>query len=355
MKRFIITLSIVVFIFLISCSKKSDETIKTSNGVDTPSTPFDLKAPFGFPPIVIPGNNPMTVEGIALGKKLFYDPILSLDNTQSCGSCHNQKFAFTDSSLQFSKGITGEFGDRNGMPIMNLAWEKRFFWDGGAATMEDQVIGPITNPVEMHETLPNVLRKLNSHKDYPRLFKRAFGTDSITSQLLMKAVAQFERTVISANSKFDKYIRGEVDLTLDELKGKELYEDQTKGDCFHCHVVGSTFTDFEFRNNGLDSIFTDLGRYRITLKESDKGKFKTPSLRNIELTAPYMHDGRFKTLEEVMEHYNTEFKVTSPNLAADIALAKKGRLNTTEKMQIIAFLKTLTDTEFINNPNFKKP
>ena len=355
MKKYLFFIIIIGVLFVISCSKNTDVTVNTNNSIDTPATPFILNAPFGFLPIVIPINNKMTVEGITLGRKLFYDPMLSLDNSQSCGSCHNQKFAFTDSTLQFSKGITGEIGTRNAMPIMNLAWERKFFWDGGAATLEDQVIGPITNPIEMHETLNNVLSKLNKHNEYPRLFKRAFGTDSITTQLLMKAVAQFERTIISANSKYDKYVRGEAELTFDELKGKELYEDQNKGDCFHCHVVGSTFTDFEFRNNGLDSIFTDLGRYKNTLKETDKGKFKTPSLRNIELTAPYMHDGRFKTLDEVLEHYNSGFKVTSQNLAADIALAKKGRLSIEEKQQIIAFLKTLTDTEFINNPNFKKP
>lgn len=354
MKKYIFYLLIAYISIILSCSK--DPVVINSNVVvDTPAVLFNLNTPVGFPKINIPASNLLTVEGIALGRKLFYDPILSLDNTQSCGSCHNQSFGFTDNGLQFSKGITGEIGNRNSMPIMNLAWERAFFWDGGAATIEDQVIGPITNPIEMHETLPNVLRKLNADATYKKLFKRAFGSDSITTKQIMKAIAQFERTVISANSKYDKYVRGEAELTFDELKGKELYEDQTKGDCFHCHVVGSTFTDFDFKNNGLDSVFTDLGRYRVTLKETDKGKFKTPTLRNIELTAPYMHDGRFKTLEEVLEHYDSGFKVTSQNLASDIALSKKGRLNETEKQQIIAFLKTLTDYDFINNPNFKKP
>ena len=354
MKKNIFYLLISYVAIIFSCSK--DPVITTSNiVVDTPAVLFNLKTPVGFPKINIPASNLLTVEGIALGRKLFYDPILSLDNTQSCGSCHNQKFAFTDSTLQFSKGITGEIGSRNAMPIMNLAWERAFFWDGGSATIEDQVIWPITNPIEMHETLPNVLRKLNADATYKKLFKRAFGSDSITTKHIMKAIAQFERTVISANSKYDKYVRGEVELTFDELKGMELIEDQTKGDCFHCHVLGSTFTDFDFKNNGLDSVFTDLGRYRVTLKETDKGKFKTPTLRNVELTAPYMHDGRFKTLEEVLEHYNTGFAENSPNLDVNIALGKKGRMSETEKQQIIAFLKTLTDYDFINNPNFKKP
>jgi cytochrome c peroxidase len=354
MKKNIFYLLITFGTIIFSCSKDPVITI-SNNVIDTPAVLFNLNTPVGFPKINIPASNLLTVEGIALGRKLFYDPILSLDNTQSCGSCHNQKFAFTDSTLQFSKGITGEIGNRNAMPIMNLAWERAFFWDGGSATLEDQVIGPITNPIEMHETLPNVLRKLNADATYKKLFKRAFGSDSITTKQIMKAIAQFERTVISANSKYDKYVRGEVELTFDELKGMELIEDQTKGDCFHCHVLGSTFTDFDFKNNGLDSVFTDLGRYRVTLKETDKGKFKTPTLRNVELTAPYMHDGRFKTLEEVLEHYNTGFAENSPNLDVNIALGKKGRMSETEKQQIIAFLKTLTDYDFINNPNFKKP
>jgi cytochrome c peroxidase len=355
MKKYITLLIIVITISVFSCKKDTSVSNNNNQSInDTPATPFNLVAPPNFPPIIIPADNPMTVEGIALGRKLFYDPILSLTNTQSCGSCHNQNFAFTDSTLQFSKGVTNEFGNRNAMPIMNLAWERTFFWDGGAATLEDQVIGPIENPLEMHEQLPNVLKKLNNHPEYPKLFKRAFGTDSITTKLLMKSIAQFERTLISANSKYDQYVRGEVELTVDELKGKELYEDQTKGDCFHCHAMGSTFTNFEFKNNGLDSVFADLGRAKITKNEKDIGKFKTPSLRNIALTAPYMHDGRFKTLEEVLDHYNTNF-VISPTLSVDIALAKKGRLNETEKQQIIAFLKTLTDNSFINNPNFKKP
>lgn len=355
MKKYIILSICLITVGVFSCKKDTVvNTINNPSGIDSPATPFSLVTPIGFPPIIIPANNPMTVEGIALGRKLFYDPILSLTNTQSCGSCHNQNFAFTDSTLQFSKGVTNEFGNRNSMPIMNLAWEKKFFWDGGAATLEDQVIGPIENPLEMHEQLPNVLKKLNSHPEYPKLFKRAFGTDSITTPLLMKSISQFERTLISANSKYDQFVRGEAELSLDELKGKELYEDQTKGDCFHCHTLGSTFTDFEFRNNGLDSVFSDIGRAKVTKNDKDIGKFKTPSLRNIELTSPYMHDGRFKTLEEVLDHYNTNF-VQSPTLDVNIALAKKGRLNEIEKQQIIAFLKTLTDNDFINNPNFKKP
>ena len=357
MKNKIIIFFVAFLTLIIACQKDNDivsPVPKLDN--DTPASPFLLLTPAGFPPIKIPATNPLTVEGIALGRKLFYDPILSLDNSQSCASCHNQNFAFTDNNSKFSRGIFGDLGDRNAMPIMNLAWEKKFFWDGGVATLEDQVIAPILNPIEMHETLPNVLNKLRNHPEYPRLFKRAFGTDTITTMLLMKVVAQFERTIISANSKYDKYVRGELDLSADELAGKELFIDQAKGDCNHCHILGSTFTDFDFKNNGLDSVFKDLGRYNITLKDSDKGKFKTPTLRNIELTAPYMHDGRFTTLEQVIEHYNSNFIIT-PTTDVNIVLLDKlrGRLTTSEKSQIIAFLKTLTDYDFISNPNFKKP
>jgi cytochrome c peroxidase len=357
MKNKIIIFFVAFIAILIACQKDNDIVSPVPKlEVDSPATPYNLVTPAGFPPIKIPTINPLTVEGIALGRKLFYDPILSLDNTQSCASCHRQNYAFTDSNTTYSKGITGAIGFRNAMPIMNLVWEKKFFWDGGSATLEDQVIAPILNPIEMHETLPNVLNKLRNHPEYPKLFKKAFGTDSITTMLLMKAVAQFERTIISANSKYDKYVRGELDLSADELAGKELFIDQEKGDCNHCHILGSTFTDFDFKNNGLDSVFKDLGRYNITLKDSDKGKFKTPTLRNIELTAPYMHDGRFTTLEQVIEHYNSDFIIT-PTTDVNIALLDKlrGRLTATEKLQIIAFLKTLTDYDFITNPNFKKP
>ncbi|UPT69168.1 MAG: c-type cytochrome [Sphingobacteriales bacterium JAD_PAG50586_3] len=273
----------------------------------------------------------------------------------SCGSCHKQQFAFVDSTLQYSTGIDNIAGTRNAMPLFNLGWStKGFLWDGGATDLESQVIGPIQNPVEMHESLPNALSELNNHPQYPLLFKAAFGTDSITIPLVMKAIAQFERTLISANSKYDLYLRGEATLTPQETNGLQLYSDMAKGDCNHCHVLGSTFTDFEFRNTGLDSIAVDNGRYLISLNPNDKGKFKTPSLRNIALTAPYMHDGRFGTLEQVLDFYNTGFHYPS-NLDANLQTAVKGRLNPQEMQDLIAFLNTLTDTEFINNPNHSKP
>jgi cytochrome c peroxidase len=341
--KFVLVASLLVFVF--ACKKKENN--------QTNLTPYVLNIPPGFPSMVIPSNNPLTEEGVALGKMLFFDPILSGDNTMSCGSCHKQQFAFVDSSNQFSTGIDGLKGDRNSMPLYNLAWSKGFFWDAGAADMETQVVGPIENPLEMHESLTNALNELNSHPTYPALFKKVFGGDKITTSMIMRAIAQYERILISGNSKYDQYLRGEAQLTASEQRGLNLYVDMNKGDCNHCHVIGGLFTDFELRNTGLDSIAVDPGRARITLNPLDSGKFKTPSLRNIEVTGPYMHDGRFETLEQCIEHYNTGFRYTQ-NLDPNLEYAKKGRLNQAEIEDIVAFLKTLTDTEFLNNPKFKQ-
>ena len=331
-----------------ACKKKSTNTV-------TPGpTPYTLTIPAGLPAMNIPADNPMTVEGVALGRKLFYDPILSGNRTMSCASCHNQAYSFTDSGKQYSTGIDGIQGTRNAMPLVNLGYAKGFFWDGGAADVESQVIGPIQNPVEMHETLANAIHKLNTDPDYPALFKKVFGGDTINTPMVMKAIAQFERTMLSANSRYDQYKQGKISLTAQEMNGMALFQDEAKGDCSHCHVLGSTFTDFEYRNNGVDSIYTDAGRYRITLIGSDSGKFKTPSLRNIALTAPYMHDGRFSTLQECLDHYNTGFHY-STNLDPVLSTAVKGRMTTQDMADIIAFLNTLTDTSFVNNTAFAKP
>ncbi|MES2617976.1 MAG: cytochrome c peroxidase [Bacteroidota bacterium] len=338
---------ISAIIIFIGCAKDND--LKTEEGL----TPYELVIPPGLPPMVIPADNPMTVEGVALGKQLFYDPILSGDNTQSCGSCHKANFSFSDSTIQFSIGIDKLPGTRNAMPIVNLGYQKQFFWDGGAANLESQVIGPIQNPVEMHESLTNALSELNAHADYPALFKKVFGGDKITTPMVMKAIAQFERTLISGNSKYDRVKQGLASFTPQEQRGLQWYTDINKGDCGHCHVIGSTFSDFEYRNTGLDSIPVDKGRSLITLNNNDDGKFKTPSLRNIALTAPYMHDGRFKTLEECIQHYNIGFKYAE-NIDPNLGNSQKGRMNPMDVQDIIAFLNTLTDFEFVNNPKFRE-
>lgn len=342
MKKIIVAFIFIAPLLFVACDKGEDEV--------PAATPYTLVIPQGLPPMNIPSNNPLTVEGVALGKRLFYDPILSANNTQSCASCHIQETGFSETT-QYSTGIDGIEGNRNAMPLINLGWQTKFFWDGGANGLESQVIGPITNPIEMHETMENVVAKLNAHAEYPDLFKAAFGSAEASSQNIMRAVAQFERTLISGNSKYDQYMRGETFLSSQELNGLSLFTDMEKGDCSHCHSLGSTFSDFEFRNTGLDSIPVDEGRYLITLNSNDRGKFKTPSLRNVELTAPFMHDGRFQTLLECVQHYNTGFRY-SANLDPNLSFAVKGRMTQQEMEDLVAFMKTLTDEEFVNNPAF---
>ncbi len=345
-------------------------------GPDTPpptTTPVELEYPQDglLPPPTIPADNPLTKEGIALGRMLFYDPILSGDSTQSCASCHMQAFAFTDSA-RFSRGITGAVGTRNAMQIINAAWQHDFFWDGRASSLEEQALAPVENPVEMAAQWPDVIARLQRHPTYPELFYKAFGTRTITRELVVKAIAQFERTLLSFNSKYDRYKRGEVQLTPLEKLGEQLFFSEplinevgvklvAGGDCFHCHG-GLLFTDNLFHNNGLDSAatiddFPDPGLGGITGRPEDYGKFKTPTLRNIELTAPYMHDGRFATLEEVIrEHYN-KGGYWSPTVDPLMKFAGKGglRLSDMEIQALVAFLKTLTDTSFLHNPAFSNP
>jgi cytochrome c peroxidase len=343
-KRHILAL-LAISLAVYSCRKEAE-----SKG----PVPYKLSIPSGLPAMAIPETNPLTEEGIELGRRLFYDPILSGNNAMSCGTCHKQQFAFTDSTLRFSIGVDGLPGTRNTMSLVNLGYQKKFFWDGGAADIESQVIDPIQNPLEMHETLPRMIEKLNGHPEYPALFEKVFGNRTITTPMVMKAIAQFERTLISGNSKFDQFKRGLASLSDQEKRGMAIFEAEERGDCVHCHTLGSTFSDFEFRNTGLDSIAADAGRYRITLLATDSGKFKTPSLRNIDVTAPYMHDGRFRTLEECVDHYNTNFHYTK-YLDGNIVRLQKGRLNAQEKADLVAFLHTLTDHEFLSNPKFGPP
>jgi cytochrome c peroxidase len=338
----IISIAIVAFI---SCQKEIKENAPKL-------TPLVLNTN-GLPDMIIPANNPLTEEAVALGRKLFWDPILSANNTQSCGNCHNPSFAFVDSTNQFSKGIDGFFGNRNSMTLANIGYSSTLFWDGRASTLEEQALGPIQNPVEMHNTLENMVLHLKADKNYPLEFYKVFGSVEIVPEMVAKVISSFERTMISNNSKFDKYQRGEISLTAQETRGKNLFVDMNKGDCNHCHTLGANFTDFEFRNTGLDSIPIDLGRYEVTKNHEDKGKMKTPTLRNIELTAPYMHDGRFETLFQCIEHYNKNFKYTE-NLDPNLEHSIKGRLTYSEIDDIIVFLKTLTDYEFINNKKFTK-
>ncbi|MDA0746075.1 MAG: cytochrome-c peroxidase [bacterium] len=285
----------------------------------------------------------MTLEGIELGKKLFFDPILSVDSTKACASCHNFQFAFTDPNT-FSKGVAG-FTRRNSMPLMNVAWMPALFWDGRAESLEAQALLPVEDKVEMGETWENVIEKLKRHPAYPDLFKQAFGDVPITSDLAVKAIAQFERTLISANAKWDRIQAGQATFTPQEKQGFDIFSSE-KSECFHCHIPGM-FTDNRFHNNGLQSTVADSGLAAVTENEFHLGQFKVPTLRNVEYTAPYMHDGRFQTLEDVIEFYDHSVQ---PSATLDPLMQNARKLNLTqaEKEALIAFLKTLSDPGFLN-------
>ena len=306
---------------------------------------------------VIPADNPQTVEGVALGKRLFFDTILSADGTKSCASCHSPQSAFTDNTPT-SVGIDGIAGTRNSMPIFNLAWNynERFAWDGKELSLERQAEEPVQNPIELHSNWDNVVQRLQAHSEYPELFQSAFNTSTITKELTTKAIAQFERTLISANSKFDRYSLGEATLTQQELNGLDIFLREDKGDCFHCHGNPNNplWTNNDFHNNGLDTTFSDLGLGAVTGDPNDNGKFRSPSLRNLAYTAPYMHDGRFTTLDEVIDHYSEGLQ-NSPTIDPLMKKIDEGgvQLTTQEKADLKAFLLTLSDPSFIDNPDFQ--
>jgi cytochrome c peroxidase len=324
---------------------------------------YKLDLPFWLPTPIIPTDNPLTLEGVALGRMLFYDPILSADSTQSCSSCHNPKLAFTDGQAT-SVGIRGIRGKRSSMSLVNLAFNPNgFFWDGGVPTLEAQALLPIEDHLEMDDTWENVERKLRQHGKYPALFRKAFGIErkrELTRDLVVKAIAQFERTLISGNSKFDRIIwLNDGWLEDDEERGRRLFffepSDINHPGCSHCHFE-PLYTDNNFHNNGLDAVptleaFADLGRGRVTKNRFDNGKFRAPTLRNIALTAPYMHDGRFATLEEVLEQY----AAGGHGVENENANIMPFPLSERDRRDLIAFLKTLTDTSFINNPAFSNP
>ncbi len=344
----------ICFIFLlISCASKEEDIYEP--------IPYNLQIPQLFADKliapVLPADNPLTVEGVALGKKLFTDKILSGNQTQSCAHCHRLQEAFSHSQ-QFSEGANGTFGHRNSMPLFNLAWnfDELFFWDGKEFSLENQAFEPVSNPIEMNADWKAIEDRLNNHDAYPSLFQQAFGTSKIDSNLVVKAIAQFERTLISGNSKFDNYLLGKATLTPQEKNGFDVFMDEAKGDCFHCHGSNNNplWTDNQFHNNGLDASFLDLGLGAVTGDPADNGKFKTPSLRNLTFTAPYMHDGRFTTLEEVINHYSEGLQFSS---TIDPLMKKVNqggvRLTEQEKADLKAFLLTLTDLDFINNPDLK--
>ncbi|GAA4889691.1 cytochrome c peroxidase [Flaviramulus aquimarinus] len=348
-----ISYGMLLLCICLSCSNESvEQYVPTPSALEIPKLfENNILSP------VIPVDNPQTVEGIALGKKLFFDPLLSIDNTQACADCHAPEHAFSDPD-RFSDGVDGFLGTRNSMPLFNLAWnyDEKFFWDGKSFSLEHQAFSPVTDPIEMKSTWAQVEQKLQQHSEYPDLFEKAFGNQAIDSTLVTKAIAQFERTLISSNSKFDKFLLGEATLTPQEQNGFNVFMDEARGDCFHCHGSDKNplWTDNIFHNNGLDATFTDLGLGAITGDPADNGKFKSPSLRNLAFTAPYMHDGRFATLEDVINHYSEGLK-NSSTIDPLMKKVTQGGVGLTEqdKADLKAFLIALSDYDFINNSSFK--
>jgi cytochrome c peroxidase len=315
---------------------------------------YVFRTPAGFPGATYTFvNNPVTRQGFELGRMLFYDPILSIDSTVSCGTCHKQATGFSDPTHRINHGVNNRFGKRNSPGLANMAFRSSFFYDGGANHLDFVPINAITASFEMDNTLEEVVKRLNRHALYAPAFKRAFEKDEVDSQQVLKALAQFTVMMVSANAKYDQVMRQEgVLFTLPEEEGHAIF----KSKCASCHST-PLFTDNTFRNNGLDESYEkDAGRQTITNAEEDVGKFRVPDLRNVNVTPPYMHDGRFSTLDEVLDHYSHGVKDT-PTL--DPALKQNGvvgiPLTVDEKEKIIAFLKTLTDPAFLSDKRFTDP
>ncbi len=339
-----------------------------NNEGDLTETAFDpeayvVQAPPGYPQLAHPEDNQPTVQGVALGRALFYDPIMSVDGSKACASCHLQQGSFTDNTA-FSEGVNNQLGKRSSMSLLDVGYNfNGLFWDGRSPDLEDQALHPIEDPVELAHTWTEVVADLRAHAEYPKMFREAFGIDNkdeITRDLAVKAIAQFERSLVSSgNSKYDRVVRN-LDVFTDlEADGHDIYFDESidlpDGQCFHCHSAPN-FSDNLYHNNGLDRAetyadFPDLGRGAVTGIEVQNGLFRTTTLRNIEMTAPYMHDGRFETLEEVLDHYISGGH-PSPNKSPFLDSID---LTNYHKEALLAFLKTLTDEDFLSNQEYSDP
>lgn len=362
MKAHQFLLTFLVLPLIISCKKQPT--------VAEDTTPVLMMQNPNFPPPNIPPDNPITEARSQLGRKLFYDKLLSSDQTVSCASCHVQGDGFSDVN-RFSNGVGGAQGTRQGMAIFNMAYHRGgFFWDGRAATLREQALGPIENPLEMNESLANVVSKLTSSSEYPALFASAFGDATITSERIGLALENFMLTIVSSNSRYDQYLAGTVQLTDSEERGRRLFFGEanqppgpgnqgpiTNVNCVRCHG-GANFDNRQFFNTGLDldANITDIGREGVTGDPADRAKFKTVSLRNIAVTGPYMHDGRFETLNQVIAFYNggiQQSNTLDPGLQG-AALNGMG-MTAQDQLDIINFLNTLTDPTFLNNPDYADP
>ena len=339
----VVFLIIFGFIILISFAYKSSDIAISKKDVE-------LKIPKEFPkPNYDFKNNNPTPEGFVLGRKLFYDPILSKDSSTSFQSCHQRVAAFAHIDHALSHGIDGKIGTRNVPALQNMIWKDTYMADGGVNNLEVQPINPITSPDEMNESLVHIVAKLKQNKEYVLLFKKAYKDTIINSERLLKSLAQFTGLMISANSRYDKYMAGKDTFSIQEKSGLESFRVK----CSSCHKE-PLFTDNSYRNNGLkpDTSLNDIGRGKITKIESDNYKFKVPSLRNIEMTFPYMHDGRYRKLKDVLNHYSSS---ANHNTTTDEEINKIKNLSDKERKDIIAFLLTLTDKEFLYDRRFIDP
>jgi len=311
-----LTLIVLVFLGLFLLAAIAYLPAKAQSAASHPAItpigkPVEIKAPLGLPPVPIPPDNPPTEEIIALGRRLYYDPQLSLDGTISCASCHAPQFAFSD-SRSFSQGVGGKLGTRHSPTVINSAYNSLQFWDGRAPNLEEQAKGPMANPVEMAHTLEGVVQRLQVDSKYPELFQKAWGTDQITIDMVVKSIASFERTVIAGDSPFDRFYYGHDSKALPSAaqRGLIIFISAKKGNCAVCHPIGkdsALFTDNKFHNLGIGADtrgnLNDLGRYTETKNDADMGAFKTPSLRNLANRGPYMHDGSFPTVKDALAHY----------------------------------------------------
>lgn len=350
-------------IFWVGC-KRDKEIVNPVDETYQP-TPYVMEHKPWYPPFNLPADNPLTEEGVLLGRMLFYDPIMSGDSTLSCNGCHRQNRAFSD-SRRVSVGITGQLGTRNAMPLFNQMWNRKFFWDGRSTSLKEQVLMPIQAHDEMNLNIYDLIQKLERSPRYSVAFKKAFNVTDIKPVHISKALEQFIVTLISFNAPIDK-LWGRNDtlnvISAPALRGLNLFMTPTQNggaDCFHCHsnipFFGNNSVSGSMANNGLDEVLTDMGFGNITGSMTDGGKFKIPSLRNIARSAPYMHDGRFQTLSEVLDFYSSGIKFNSPNLDINIA-SHNQQLNLTQQQKddIIEFLNTLTDTTYLNNKAYASP
>ena len=359
--KYLILTFLVSSLLIIACKKTT-----TGNFASYDDTPYALNIVNNtLPAPNLPSDNPMTKAKVELGRMLFYEKSMSSDGTVSCASCHHQATGFSDPN-QFSIGVNGATGGRQAMGIINMAWnENEFFWDGRAHFLRDQSLGPIENPLEMNETLENVIVKLKSNQSIRQQFIRAFGTPEITAEKMSLAMENFMMALVSDDSKYDRYLVGTAVLTASEERGRalffeeynEFFPDLSGADCAHCHS-GANFENDLYMNNGLDltSQFVDFGREDATANPTDRAKFKVPTLRNIEVTGPYMHDGRFQTLEEVVNQYDHGVKNSTTVDPAVLATTATGlMLDDQDKIDLINFMKTLTDYTFLSNTEYSDP